>query len=294
MHDATQIFESSRRKLQGIAYRMLGSVPDAEEVVQDAWLRWSEVEDPGSLESPEAWLVTATSRLALDRLRAAKVRREKYPGLWLPQPVLSTSPPTPEELLERADDISVAFLVLLEKLAPEARAAYLMREVFDVDYPQVAQVIGKSEATCRQLVHRAKEQLRDGQPRFRVSQDVHHQLLSRFAAAATQGDFASLKSLLDEDAELIGDGGGKVTSFAQPMRGGQRIAQLFYAAHLRFGTGLRMQLAMINGQWGLLRFMNGQLESAQSLEFDGQRIVRIHVQRNPDKLVQVMAALGPG
>jgi RNA polymerase sigma-70 factor (ECF subfamily) len=294
MHDATQVFESSRRKLQGIAYRMLGSVPDAEEVVQDAWLRWSEVEDPGSIESPEAWLVTATSRLALDRLRAAKVRRENYPGLWLPQPVLSHSPPTPEELLERADDISVAFLVLLEKLAPEARAAYLMREVFDVDYPQVAQVIGKSEATCRQLVHRAKEQLRDGQPRFRVSQDVHHQLLSRFATAATQGDFASLKSLLDEDAELIGDGGGKVTSFAQRMRGGQRIAQLFYAAHLRFGTGLRMQLAMINGQWGLLRFMNGQLESAQSLEFDGERIVRIHVQRNPDKLVQVMAALGAG
>jgi RNA polymerase sigma-70 factor (TIGR02957 family) len=294
MHDATQVFESSRRKLQGIAYRMLGSLPDAEEVVQDAWLRWSEVKDPGSLESPQAWLVTATSRLALDRLRAAKVRREHYPGLWLPQPVLSNSPPTPEELLERADDISVAFLVLLEKLAPEARAAYLMREVFEADYPQVAQVIGKSEATCRQLVHRAKEQLRDGQPRCRVSPDVHHQLLSRFAMAATQGDFASLKSLLDEDAELIGDGGGKVTSFAQPMRGGQRIAQLFYAAHLRFGTRLQMQLAMINGQWGLLRFMNGQLESAQSLQFDGQRIVRIHVQRNPDKLVQVMAALGAG
>lgn len=294
MHDATQVFESSRRKLQGIAYRMLGSLPDAEEVVQDAWLRWNEVEDPGGLESPEAWLVTATSRLALDRLRAAKVRREHYPGLWLPQPVLSNSPPTPEELLERADDISVAFLVLLEKLAPEARAAYLMREVFDAGYPQVSQVIGKSEATCRQLVHRAKEQLRDGQPRFRVSQDVHHQLLGRFAMAATQGDFASLKSLLDEDAELIGDGGGKVTSFAQPMRGGQRIAQLFYAAHLRLGTGLRMQLALINGHWGLLRFMNGQLESAQSLEVDGHRIVRIHVQRNPDKLVQVMEALGAG
>ncbi|MEJ5990850.1 RNA polymerase sigma-70 factor [Ramlibacter sp. PS3R-8] len=294
MHDAAQVFESSRRKLQGIAYRMLGSVPDAEEVVQDAWLRWSEIEDPGGLESVEAWLVTATSRLALDRLRAAKVRRQHYPGLWLPEPVLSMSPPTPEELLERADDISVAFLVLLEKLAPEARAAYLMREVFDVDYPQVAEVIGKSEATCRQLVHRAKEQLRDGQPRFRVSKDVHHQLLSRFAAAATQGDFASLKSLLDEDAELIGDGGGKVNSFAQPLRGGQRIAQLFYAAHLRYGNGLRMQLAMINGHWGLLRFMDGQLESVQSMEFDGQRIVRVHVQRNPDKLVQAMAMLGAG
>ncbi|MES2786193.1 MAG: RNA polymerase sigma-70 factor [Pseudomonadota bacterium] len=291
MHDATEVFEASRRKLQGIAYRMLGSVSDAEEVVQDAWLRWSEVEDPDALESPQAWLVTTTSRLALDRLRAAKVRREHYPGLWLPEPMLSASPPTPQELLERADDISVAFLVLLEKLGPEARAAYLMREVFEADYPQVAQVIGKSEASCRQIVHRAKEQLRDGRPRFQVSQDVHHQLLSRFVTAATQGDFASLKRLLDEDAELIGDGGGKVTSFAQPLRGGQRIAQLFYAAHLRFGAGLRMQIALINGQWGLLRFMNGALESAQSLEFEGERIARIHVQRNPDKLVQVLAAL---
>jgi len=291
MQDATQLFEGSRRKLQGIAYRMLGSVHEAEEVVQDAWLRWREVEDHRVLDSPEAWLVTTTSRLALDRLRAAKVRREQYPGLWLPEPLLSDSPPTPQELLERADDISVAFLVLLERLAPEARAAFLMREVFDASYGEVAEVIGKSEAACRQLVHRAKEQLREGRPRQRVSRDVHHQLLSRFAAAATQGDFAALKTLLAEDAELIGDGGGKVTSFPHPLRGGQRIAQLFYAVHLRFPAGLRMELAVINGQWGVLRFIDGKLESAQSLEIDDGRIARIHVQRNPDKLAGLMAAL---
>ena len=294
MQDATQLFEGSRRKLQGIAYRMLGSVHDAEEVVQDAWLRWREVDDPHGLDSPEAWLVTTTSRLALDRLRAAKVRRDHYPGLWLPEPLLSDSPPTPQDIVERADDISVAFLVLLERLTPEARAAFLMREVFDASYAEVAQVVGKSEDACRQLVHRAREQLREGRPRQRVSREVHHQLLSRFATAATQGDFAALRSLLAEDAELIGDGGGKVASFPRPLRGSQRIAQLFFAAHRRYGASVRMELAVINGEWGVLRFIDGQLESAQSMEIDGGRIARIHVQRNPDKLAQLMAGAHAG
>lgn len=293
MQDATQVFEAARRKLEGIAYRMLGSMHDAEEVVQDAWLRWSDMKDLRGLDSPEAWLVTTTTRLALDRLRAAKVRREQYPGMWLPEPLLTESPPTPQDMVERADDISVAFLVLLERLAPEARAAFLMREVFDADYADVAQVIGKSEAACRQLVHRAKEQLREGRPRRRVSRDVHYQLLSRFADAVTQGDFGSLKALLDEDAELVGDGGGKVAAFPRPLHGGQRIAQLYYATHRRFGTDLRLELVLINGQWGLLRFIEGRLESAQSLEIDGGRIARIHVQRNPDKLERLLAARGP-
>jgi RNA polymerase sigma-70 factor (ECF subfamily) len=291
MEDATRLFESSRRKLQGIAYRMLGSVHEAEEVVQDAWLRWNEVPDPHAIDSAEAWLVTTTSRIALDRLRAAKVRREAYPGAWLPEPMLSDSPSTPEEMLERADDISVAFLVLLEQLAPEARAAFLMREVFDASYAEVAQVVGKSEAACRQLVHRAKEQLREGRPRQRVPREVHRELLGRFARAASSGDFASLKSLLDEDAQLVGDGGGKVTAFAQPLRGGQRIAQLYFAVHRRLGSEMRVRLAVINGQWGLLRFVNGRLESAQSLDVADGRILRIHVQRNPDKLQALQAVL---
>jgi RNA polymerase sigma-70 factor (TIGR02957 family) len=290
MDDATHVFEASRRKLQGIAYRMLGSVHDAEEVVQDAWLRWREVEDHSELVSPEAWLVTTASRLALDRLRAAKVRREHYPGLWLPEPLPGDSPPSPEDLVGRADDISMAFLVLLERLAPEARAAFLMREVFDADYAEVAQVIGKSEAACRQLVHRAREQLREGRPRRRVPREVHHELLGRFATAAVQGDFGALKALLDRDAELIGDGGGKVPSFGRPLVGAQRIAQLYYATHRRSGDDMRIELAVVNGEWALLRFMNGLLESAQSIQTDGERILCIHVQRNPDKLALLAAA----
>lgn len=288
MDDSTRTFDRLRPRLQGIAYRMLGSRAEAEEVVQDAWLRWYEAA-PGELGSAEAWLVTVTTRLAIDRLRSAKVQREHYVGYWLPEPVLSGEPATPEEVLERADNVSVAFLIVLERLSPEARAAFLMREVFDTDYADIAKVVGKSEAAVRQMVSRAKNQLRDERPRYEVSRETHRKLLGGFAEAMRKGDFASLNALLAGDAELIGDGGGKVPSFGKPLVGGRRIAQLFYAAGLRFGAGVRVELALINGEWSLLRFIEGALESAQFYETDGERIVRIHVQRNPDKLARLAA-----
>jgi RNA polymerase sigma-70 factor (TIGR02957 family) len=291
--DATHTFARLRPRLQGIAYRMLGSSAEAEEVVQDAWLRWHEARQD-TLDSAEAWLVTVTTRLAIDRLRAAKVQREHYVGTWLPEPLLDDSPPSPEQILERADDVSVAFLMLLERLAPEARAAFLLREVFDVDYAQVAQAVGKSEAACRQIVHRAKAQLRDEQPRRAVSADSHQRLLGSFAAALADGKLEALASMLAEDAELIGDGGGKVPSFGKPLVGARRIAQLLFAAWRRYGQGQRIELAMINGQWGVLRFIDGVLESAQSYETDGEKIVRIHVQRNPDKLARIAVAVTKG
>ena len=163
MDDATHTFQSQRRRLQGIAYRMLGSIAEAEEVVQDAWLRWHDA-DRSAIANAEAWLVTTTTRMAIDRLRSAKVQREHYVGFWLPEPRLDQTPPSPEQVLERAEDLSVAFLTLLERLTPEARAAFLMREVFDADYDEVARTIGKSEAACRQLVSRAKAQLREARP----------------------------------------------------------------------------------------------------------------------------------
>jgi RNA polymerase sigma-70 factor (TIGR02957 family) len=289
MDTASLTFNGLRPRLRGIAYRMLGSLAEAEEVVQDAWLRWHEA-DYVARDDPTGWLVTVTTRLSINRLRAAKVQREHYVGLWLPEPVLTDSPDSPEQMLERADDVSVAFLLMLERLTPEARAAFLLREVFDADYDELASTIGKSEAACRQLVHRARVQLREERPRFEVSPDTHRRLLGRFAQALTGGDFSALKALLAEDAELIGDGGGKVSSLGRPMLGGQRIAQLFFAANLRLKDELRIELALINGEWGLLRFFNGVLESAQSYETDGERIVRIHVQRNPDKLVRVAKA----
>jgi RNA polymerase sigma-70 factor (ECF subfamily) len=232
--------------------------------------------------------------MSIDRLRAAKIQREHYAGIWLPEPQMTDFPATPEEATERADDVSVAFLALLERLTPEARAAFLLREVFDADYDEVAQAIGKTEAACRQLVSRAKTQLRDDRPRYVVPRETHLRLLGTFAQALQRGDFHAINALLAEDATLIGDGGGKVQSFPKPMAGGRRIAQLFYASSRRYGDELSVKLVVLNGQWALLRFIEGKLESAQSFETDGERIVRIHVQRNPDKLARIAAAHANG
>lgn len=292
MQDATSTFDRLRPRLQGIAYRMLGSTAEAEEVVQDAWLRWHHA-DRAAIANTEAWLVTITTRIAIDRLRAAQVERAHYVGFWLPEPQLADAPPSPEQVLEQADDLSTAFLTLLERLAPEARAAFLMREVFDADYAELAQTLGKSEAACRQMVSRAKAQLREARPRYNVAPEAHWRVMRQFAEAMSQGDFTSLKSMLAEEAELISDGGGKVPSFGKPLRGSARIAQLFYAASLRFKASMRIELAVINGRWGVLRFIDGVLESAQSFETDGACIVRIHVQRNPDKLARIGAARAP-
>lgn len=286
MDDPTLAFDSHRRRLQGIAYRMLGSVAEAEEVVQDAWLRWHEA-DKAALGSAEAWLVTVVTRLSIDRLRAAKVQREHYIGAWMPEPTLTGGPDTPEQLLERADNISVAFLAVLERLAPEARAAFLLREVFDADYDEVARTLGKSEAACRQLVHRAKAQVQEARPRFQVPRETHQRLLRAFADAAARGSLQDLKALMAQDVELIGDGGGKVQSFSKVLRGSQRLAQLYFALWRRMGAAVRMELVEINGEPGLLRFLDGQLESAQTFEIEGERIVRIRAQRNPDKLARI-------
>ncbi len=304
MDDATLRFNRLRPRLQGIAYRMLGSLAEAEDLVQDVWLRW-DAADPATLDNAEAWLVAVTTRLSIDRLRAAKLRRSDYVGFWLPEPCLTdgddgfglsgTSPATPEQVLERADDISVAFLVMLERLAPEARAAFLLREVFDADYAEVARALGKSEAACRQIVHRAKTRIRDGQSRRQVSPQEHHRLLAGFADAARRGDLAALQALLAEDSELISDGGGLVPSFGKALAGSARIARLFFASWRRSQLGqetLRLELVQINGQLGLLHFIDGQLESAHTMQTDGQRITRIHTQRNPDKLRRLNAAWG--
>jgi RNA polymerase sigma-70 factor (ECF subfamily) len=289
--DTNTIFDRLRSRLQGIAYNMLGSVADAEDVVQDVWLRWHGAEH-SAINNTEAWLVTATTRTSIDRLRALKARRESYVGIWLPEPVLTDGPATPEQIQERSSDVSVALLSLLEQLSPESRAAFLLREVFDIDYPQIAQVIDKGEAACRQIVHRAKVQLGVGQPRYAVSRESHLRTVKSFAQALAKGDFRIMKSLLADDAQLLGDGGGMIQSFPRPMVGGQRIAQLFYASNLRYKTSMRVDLASINGQPAVLRYINDRLESAQAFETESDRIVRVLVQRNPDKLAGIASVMG--
>jgi RNA polymerase sigma-70 factor, ECF subfamily len=294
-HDpAPDPFLRLRPRLRGIAYRMLGSVADADEVVQDAWLRWHEA-DTTAVTNAEAWLVSVTTRLAIDRLRTAKTRREDYVGTWLPEPILTEAdaPQTPEQMLERADQLSVAFLAVLERLAPEARAAFLLRDIFDADYGEVAAALGKSEAACRQLVHRARTLIDSGRARHVVTPQEQQRLLRAFADAAARGDVAGLKAALAEDAQLISDGGGKVPSFGVPLLGGPRIAQLYLAVCLRFAGRVQYELAAINGEWGLLRFIDGALESAQSLQIEDGRIRGLHVQRNPDKLRRIAEARAP-
>jgi len=290
MDAATATFHNLRARLQGIAYRMLGSMSESEDIVQDVWLRWHTA-DKDSVNNAEAWLVATTTRISIDRLRSAKLRREQYVGIWLPEPVLTEWPATPEDIAELSNEVSVAFLTVLERLTPEARAAFLLREVFDMDYGEVAETLGKSEAACRQIVHRAKAQLRQERPQRAMPSGVHQTLMRRFADVLAQGDFAGMKSMLADSAVLMGDGGGYVTSFPRPMVGGPRIAQLLFAPTLRYKHALRIELAMINGQYAVLRYIDGELESAQSYESDGERITSVHVQRNPEKLARLVAAL---
>jgi RNA polymerase sigma-70 factor, ECF subfamily len=254
--------------------------------VQDAWLRWREA-DQAILRSPDAWLVTVVTRLAIDRLRAAKHEREAYFGDWLPEPIVEVEERTPESVAELASDLSVAFMHLLERLAPEERAAFLLRQVFDYDYREIAQMLDKGEPAVRQMVHRAGERLRQERPRFQVEAQTHRQLLDRFVAAAQSGQRNAIRALLDDDILVVGDSGGKVPSIRGGVHGGDRVTNLYWAQALRLGPRLRYRVATVNGEPGILRYIDGQLESANAMVTDGERIVAIYAVRNPEKLANI-------
>jgi RNA polymerase sigma-70 factor (ECF subfamily) len=289
------IFAAHRPRLFGIAYRMLGSRAEAEDVLQDAYLRWHESTSEqmrAEIRSPEAWLITIVTRLAIDRLRVLKTEREHYPGSWLPEPLVEplaepVVTATPETTLEFLGDVSTAFLMVLERLGPEERAAFLLREVFEMDYPEISQMLGKSEAACRQTVHRAKERVRQNRPRFEVSRAAHMQLLERFVEAARGGDMRQLKSLFAEDSSLTGDGGGKAQSVTRVLHGADRLGRFFHVIARRFGPDLTYQLAEINGAPGLLRLYKGKLDSVVTVVTDGRRILDMYIVRNPDKLAGI-------
>jgi RNA polymerase sigma-70 factor (ECF subfamily) len=279
-------FAALRPRLFSIAYRMLGTRADAEDVVQDAWLRWH-ASRQADVASSEAWLVTVTTRLAIDRLRTRKAERETYIGWWLPEPIVELDERTPETAAELASDVSVAFLWVLERLSPDERAAFLMRQVFDQDYHEIAAMLGKSEASCRQMVHRAQERVQQERPRFEVPRDTHKALLATFMQAAASGDRAAMKAMMSSEVQLVADGGGKVNSFLRMLRGAGRVAGVYWSLEHQNPSQVVYRQAWINGEPGLLRYVAGKIESAQSFIIDAGQIIAVFVIRNPDKLTMV-------
>ncbi|TQD44429.1 RNA polymerase sigma-70 factor [Marilutibacter aestuarii] len=277
------IFQHHRPRLFALAYRLLGSRGDAEDVVQDAWLRWSQAERD-AVRDPEAWLVTATTRLGIDRLRRLRHERDAYPGPWLPEPVDVDASATPEAGAEIADQVSLAFLALLERLGPEERAAFLLKEAFDHDYEQIAALLGHSVANCRQMVHRARGRLQAGRPRFEVHRDRHRELLTRFMQAAQTGDESAIVRLLDANARLVSDGGGKVTAAIRPLFGAERIGRLYAAVARRVGQEIHATIGTVNGEPAIIRTREGRLESVTTITLREGRIDGIFTVLNPVKL----------
>lgn len=282
--DIVQTFIALKPRLFGIAYRMLATRSDAEDVVQDVWLRWQEA-DHDAMRSTEAWLVTVVTRLSIDRLRSRKSEQESYIGWWLPEPLVELDETTPETAAELSSDVSVAFLWVLERLSPDERAAFLLRQAFDLDYREIASILGKTEAACRQLVSRAGERIREGRPRYEISPHEHRDLLTRFLQAASSGDREAMKAMIAPDAKLVADGGGKATAFTRILEGAARIAGVYWSLEHAFPGKVVYKLARINGAPGILRYVDGEIESAQAFTIEAERISEVYIIRNPDKLL---------
>ncbi|HEY6940270.1 RNA polymerase sigma factor SigJ [Dokdonella sp.] len=290
MDAATTLFETHRARLFGLAYRMLGTPADAEDVVHEAWLRLH-AQAPVALDDPEAWLVTVTTRLALDRLRRAKAEREHYVGPWLPEP-LADEADAPDATLERGESLTLSFLLLLERLSPEERAAFLLHEVFDYSHAEAAAILGIAEDACRQRVHRAKARLHEGRPRFQVDGAAQRRLLERFVAAMAEPRLDTLRALFAEDAVHVSDGGGVARATLHPLHGADRLARL-YLQLARNLAGVRYEFTTLNGAPALFMLHGDSLASAMWIECDDEHITAIHALRHPEKLARIHAVTNP-
>jgi RNA polymerase sigma-70 factor, ECF subfamily len=281
--DRTATFEHHRSRLHGVAYRMLGSRSDAEDIVQDAYLRWHRA-PTDEIRSPEAWLITTVTRLSIDRLRQAKTEREAYIGPWLPEPLMTSEAPPADVSTELASSLSVAFLVVLERLAPEERAAFLLHEVFDSGYDEISQVLGKSEAACRQLVSRARKRVREERPRVKVSEAARATLLDRFVTAVMTQDKPALMNLLATDVTWVSDGGGKARAALKPVHGSEHVARFILGVFRRPTPAMEFRAVLINAEAGLALYHEGNLISVVTIQTDGARILDFFCTLNPEKL----------
>jgi RNA polymerase sigma-70 factor (ECF subfamily) len=277
-----------RGRLLGLAYRMLGSRSDAEDVAQDAYLRFAGAQN---VHNPEAFLVTIVTRLCLDRLKSAKAQREIYVGPWLPEPVFDAEGLSAESATELADDLSFALLLALDRLSPMERAAFLLHDVFDTPFSEIAAMLDRTEAACRQLASRARRAVRDNRAAPAATSDSHARLLQAFSAAVASGNVRQLAELLREDAVALTDGGGRKFAARNPIIGADKVARFFIGlAGKTAGQEVRIEPAMINGAVGALLYLDGELDLTLSMAIDGEKIAAIYVVRNPDKLRHLPAA----
>lgn len=283
MEDSVRLFEQHRRLLEGIAYRMLGTLADAQDVVQDTWLKWSRA-DASAISEPRAWLVTVCSRLALDVMKSARKQRETYYGTWLPEPFIDEHAVNPAGSHHLDDTVSMALMLALEKLTPPERAAFLLHEVFGYRFEEIAGILGKSVAACRKLASRARSAVRAAKPRFEATPDEHQRLLDAFFKAAYAGDVGALKNLLAESVELHADGGGKVETVAQILLGAEKVSSFFAGVLHPRREEMRLVTRWFNGVPGVLVYENNHLVTALSLAIESSTIHRIFALRNPDKL----------
>jgi RNA polymerase sigma-70 factor, ECF subfamily len=281
--DLLQVFESHRARLYGLAYRMLGLRAEAEDVLQEAFLRWREV-DLSLVRSSEAWLTTTVTRLCIDRLRKLKAERETYFGPWLPEPLAEQDLRTPELAAELSDDVSIAFLALLEALAPDERAAFVLHDVLDDDYADIAEALGKTEAACRQLVHRARERVTAKRRRFQVDNETRRRMLERFLAIAHTGDRKRIVELFASDAVMTSDGGGKAIAVCRPLVGAERLSWFWHAISRNLAPRIDIRIVNVNGEPGIAFVWDGKVRSLMTVETDGHRVHSIYSLRNPDKL----------
>jgi RNA polymerase sigma-70 factor (ECF subfamily) len=284
MESRATVFTSVRPLLLSIAYRMLGSVADAEDLVQETYLRWQEA--PEDVRSPRAYLTTIVTRLAINHLRSARVQRETYVGTWLPEPLMTEQVADPLSSVELAESLSMAFLVLLERLTPVERAVFLLREVFDFEYSEIGQIVDKTETNCRQLFARARRQIGASRRRFNAAPEQADRLVREFTTAAQAGNMDSLLAVLAKDITLWADGGGKVQGAAlKPVRGATAVARFVVGVLQRFvPEDMVVRPGRINGQPGFVAYANGQPLAALAFDIQGDRIRTIYAIGNPDKL----------
>ncbi|WP_436787394.1 RNA polymerase sigma-70 factor [Yinghuangia sp. YIM S10712] len=291
VEDPTAEFEAARSRLFGIAYRMLGSAAEAEDAVQDAYVRWHGAER-AHIGAPGAWLAKVVTNLCLNRLTSARARREEYVGPWLPEPVRTdTGVLGPLETAEQRDMVSMAVLVMMERLSPPERAVVVLRDAFDYSHRDIAAVLDWSEAKTRQTYRRAKQHLADGRPRFDAPADVRADLLTRFLAAA-EGSLDQLEALLADDVVAWSDGGGKVSASTRPVYGRDKVARFLVGLVERFAAGMDIGVAEVNGETAVLAWEDGVLKTAAAIEVGHGGVVAVRIVRNPDKLgfLQAQAA----